>query len=222
MLAGVVIDTSAAKPVTSVGLAAPARGEGAAAFAAAAAEPARPPGAPAAAHPRRRHAPGEAVRRSVHAFAAELRARGQPWGRRQPHADARHPLRLHVHFGRDARLCLPGRGPRRLADVLAAAAAGRGAALRHLDRHLLRGRPGSGPARELRRRCRPPGLAAAHGLPPAVLPGRAAAVLPDLPGVPVAHPAHRTAPLVAARCQPRAGGGAVLAGARAVRARPGC
>ena len=43
MLAGVVIDTSAAKPVTSVGRAAPARGEGAAAFAAAAAEPARPP-----------------------------------------------------------------------------------------------------------------------------------------------------------------------------------
>src|SRR5450755_2707171 len=43
MLAGVVIDTSAAKPVTSVGPAAPARGEGAAAFAAAAAEPARPP-----------------------------------------------------------------------------------------------------------------------------------------------------------------------------------
>ena len=43
MLAGVVIDTSAAKPVTSVGRAAPARGEGAAAFAASAAEPARPP-----------------------------------------------------------------------------------------------------------------------------------------------------------------------------------
>ena len=44
MLAEVVIDTSAAKPVTSVSLAVPARGEGAAAFAAAAAEPARPPG----------------------------------------------------------------------------------------------------------------------------------------------------------------------------------
>ena len=43
MLAGVVIDTSAAKPATSFGLAAPAPGEGAAAFAAAAAEPARPP-----------------------------------------------------------------------------------------------------------------------------------------------------------------------------------
>ena len=51
MLAEVVIDTSAAKPVTSVGPAAPARSEGAAASAAAAAEPARPPRRAAAGSP---------------------------------------------------------------------------------------------------------------------------------------------------------------------------
>ena len=66
-----------------------------------------------------------------------------------------------------------------------------------------------GPARQHRRRRRAPGVAAAHRVRPALLPGHPAAVLPDLPGVPVAAPADAAAALVAARRQPRGGGGAV-------------
>ena len=186
-------------------------------------EPARPsrsprPGAAGPARPRRRDAPGQAIRGGVHPLAAELRPAGQPGRRREPHAHPRDPVRVHVHLGRDAGLRLPGRGPRRLADVLAPPPAGRGAALRDLDDRLLRPRPGPARDRERDHRRRPLLLAAAQRLRPALLPGRAAAVLPDLPGLPVAAPAHRAAPLVAARHQRGRGGRPVHAGTRVARA----
>ena len=224
MLAGVVIDTSAAKPVTPARPRGPGAGRGGGRLRrrGRGTGPPAPAPAAAAAHPRRRHAPGEAVRRGVHAFAAELR----------PAASLGVGASLMLtHVTRFAFMFISA-----AMLVYAYPAVGRGGWRTFWRRRLLAvvlpyatwtviyfasawPRPAH---RERRRRRRSPGLAAAHGLRPAVLPGRAAAVLPDLPGVPVAHPAHRAAPLVAARRQPRARGGAVLARARAATSRPGC
>ena len=178
MLAGVVIDTSAAKPVARAGPAAPARGEGAAASAAAATEPARPPQR----RPRPRLTHVDAMRPvkqfgvvSTHSLQSFAPAASLGVG---ASLMLTHVTRFAFMFISAAML------------VYAYPAVGRGGWRTFWRRRLLAvvlpyatwtviyfaaGLAQAG-RREHRRRCRPPGLAAAHGLRPAVLPGRAAAV----------------------------------------------